>query len=199
MASSGDLARWTLEWSRHSFLPMTAIDLPEDALPLRVASETPFEGTVTFDARLTPHRSLGRGAFKFMVIGLCCLTLVISIGFFSIGAWPVIGFFGLDILLLFLLFKVNYQRARQYERIRLSRRELRIDKVSHHGRKQCFVFQPAWVRLEMKEPVEPDTALYLVSHGQKLRIGYFLSAEERIEFARALNRALNESRGQARA
>ncbi|GAB5468919.1 MAG: DUF2244 domain-containing protein [Rhodospirillales bacterium] len=167
---------------------MAAGELPQPAAP-----EAPFAGELLFDALLTPHRSLGRRGFLLLMWSLAGLSLGASLVFFLIGAWPVIGFFGLDLALLYLVFRVNYCRARQYERVRLSPRQLRIDKVTHHGRKRSFVFEPYWVRVEMREPAEPDTPLHLASHGRRLTVGSFLSAEERLDFARALQRALRQA------
>ncbi len=156
-------------------------------------SEVPFEGDALFDAVLTPHRSLGPRGFLVLMTAVCVLSFGAGLVFFLVGAWPVIGFFGIDVVLIYAFFRINYRRARQYERVRLSPQQLRIDKVSHHGRWRSFVFQPAWVRVEMEEPAEPDTPLHLASHGQRLKIGSFLSAEERLDFAKALRGALRNA------
>ena len=166
-----------------------------DSLPGPLASprEAPFVGDASFDAVLTPHRSLGPRGFRLLMAVVCLLSFAAGLVFFLAGAWPVVGFFGLDVVLIYLLFRINYSRARQYERVRLSPQQLRIDKVSHHGRWRAFVFQPAWVRVEMEEPAESDTPLHLASHGQRLKIGSFLPVEERLDFAKALRRALRDA------
>ncbi len=161
--------------------------------PLASPREAPFVGDAQFDAVLTPHRSLGPRGFAVLMVAVCVLSFAAGLVLFLAGAWPVIGFFGLDVVLIYLVFRINYRRAKQYERVRLSPQQLRIDKVSHHGRWRSFVFQPAWVRVEIEEPAEPDTPLHLASHGRRLKIASFLSAEERVDFARALRRAIREA------
>ena len=65
-----------------------------------------------FSALLTPHRSLGPTGFLILMACLGGLSFVSGIIFVSIGAWPVFGFFGLDVLLVYLAFRANYRSAR---------------------------------------------------------------------------------------
>ncbi|MBC6406293.1 MAG: DUF2244 domain-containing protein [Rhodospirillales bacterium] len=160
------------------------------SLPVPVPT---FPGGTSFDAILTPHRSLGPCGFLLLMTAVGLLSFGVGLVFFLAGAWPVLGFFGLDILVIYLTFRVNYRRARQYERVRVSPQQIRIDKVSHHGRRRTFVFKPYFVQVLMEQPVEPDTPLFLASHGQQLRLGSFLYAEERLDFARTLRTALIEA------
>ncbi len=169
--------------------------MASDFRPAASPPDAPFPGEPDFDALLTPHRSLGPRGFLVLMICVCVISFGAGLAFFLSGAWPVIGFFGIDVLLIYLAFRINYRRAKQYERVRLSPEQLRVDKVSHHGRKRAFVFQPFWIAVEMKQPAEPDTPLHIASHGKRLRLGAFLSAEERLAFARALRDALMRARG----
>lgn len=165
-----------------------------DPAPTAVPPDAPFPGEPQFDAFLTPHRSLGPRGFLVLMVTLCAVSFVAGLACVLAGAWPVFGFFGLDVALIYVAFRVNYRRARMYERVRVSPGELRVDKVSHHGRRRCYSFQPQWVRIELERPVEPDTPLHLTSHGRRLPLGSFLSAAEREDFARALGQALAEAR-----
>ncbi len=165
-----------------------------DLAPAPSSPDEPFPDEPDFDALLTPHRSLSQRGFVTLMIAVSLVSFAAGLVFFLAGAWPVIGFFGLDVLLIYLAFRISYRRARQYERVRVSRRQLRVDKVSHHGRRRAFTFQPFWVRVEMEEPAEPDTPLHIASHGRRLRLGSFLSAEERLDFAEALRQALIRAR-----
>ncbi len=152
-------------------------------------SETPL-----FDALLTPHRSLSPRGFLLVMGALCALSFGGGLFFFLSGAWPVVGFMGLDVLLVWVAFRLNYRHARQYERLVLTRDALAVERVTHYGERRAWSFQPAWVRVEIEEPAEPDTPLLLRSHGRRLSIGSFLSAEERLDLARALRAALAEAR-----
>lgn len=165
-----------------------------DLRPTAAPPDAPFPGEPQFDAVLMPHRSLGPRGFLILMAAVCVISFGAGLAFFLSGAWPVIGFFGIDVALIYLAFRINYRRARQYERVRLSPEQLRIDKVSHHGRARAYIFQPFWAAVEIQQPAEADTPLHIASHGRRLRVGSFLSAEERVEFARALREALIQAR-----
>lgn len=148
-----------------------------------------------FDAVLTPHRSLEPRWFNRMMLVLGLVSFSIGLGFLLSGAWPVVGFLGLEVLPLWWAFRVNYRRARQYEHLVLTREALSVERVTHYGERRAWRFQPAWVRVEIREPAEPDTPLLLASHGRSLSIGSFLPVEERLSLARALKAALTQARG----
>ena len=110
------------------------------------------------------------------------------------GAWPVMGFMGLDVLLIYLAFRINYRDGRIYETLCMTRQELQVTKVNYHGRSRSWSFQPAWLQVHIDNPVQHDSALTLRSHGRSLIVGSFLTPEERAEVANALSDALMEAR-----
>jgi uncharacterized membrane protein len=154
-----------------------------------IADETVFE------ARLRPHRSLPREGFRLMML-LCCGSAVFSsIPFILFGAWPVSGFYGLDILALFIAFKVSYGRARAEQQVRLSYVELFLRKVTPRGEAAEWRFNPFWARLSVVEDAEYGAlSLSVSSRGQEVPIGEFLSAPQRGDLADALRRALAKAR-----
>ena len=64
-----------------------------------------------FVARLTPHRSLSRAGFVLVMAVLGAISFAAGMVFLLIGAWPVFGFFGLDVLLVYCAFRANYRAA----------------------------------------------------------------------------------------
>jgi uncharacterized membrane protein len=98
-----------------------------------------------FSALLTPHRSLGPTGFLIFMACLGGLSFVSGIVFVSIGAWPVFGFFGLDVLLVYLAFRANYRSARAYEEVTVTASELTVRKVNHHGGVRQWTLNPLWV------------------------------------------------------
>lgn len=154
----------------------------------------PADEAPVFDALLTPYRSLGPRGF-LLVMGLIgTISFVAGLAFFLAGAWPVVGFMGLDVLLVWMAFRLNYRSARQFERLHLTRESLRVERVTHHGERRLWSFEPAWLRVEIDDPPEPDSPLTLASGRRRLSIGSFLSAEERLELAEALRAALAKTR-----
>jgi uncharacterized membrane protein len=148
-----------------------------------------------FSAVLTPHRSLGQIGFVVLMLVVAGLSFVSGIVFLMIGAWPVFGFFGLDVLLLYWAFRLNYRAAAAYEEVSVSSVALKVRKVSHRGQVREWVLNPLWVRLEKVTLEEFGIqTLLLVSRGKRLPIAGFLGPDEKASFATALNRALGEAR-----
>ncbi len=143
-----------------------------------------------FDATLRPNRSLSREGFRLLMIAFSVLCLIPGTIFFLAGAWPIVGFLGLDIALIYLAFCFSYRQARAHENVVLHDNELRVEKVDLHGRARSWSFEPYWARVEMDDPPEHDSPLAITSHGRRLVFGAFLSPEERLEFAKALGNAL---------
>jgi len=145
---------------------------------------------VFFDAILHPHRSLGRGGFKTLMGIVIALNLVVAGVLVAWGAWPVAPFCGLDVLVLWLAFRVNYRAARSYERVRLTEADLTVQRVHWKAPERRWTFHPYWLRISHDETGEPGRPVTLSSHGQSVGVGSFLSPEERSAFARGLDDAL---------
>jgi len=147
--------------------------------------------TPLFSARLTPHRSLGRKGFLVLMGVLVGVSFAAGIAFLLMGAWPVFGFFGLDVLIIYWAFKLNYRHAAATEEIVVTPYEIRVRRVSHRGHVAEWTLNPMWVRLERKEHEEFGIErLYLVSRGRHLSIASFLGPDEKASFAEALQAAL---------
>lgn len=145
-----------------------------------------------FEARLTPHRSLGQKGFRVMITLLCLSAVFSSIPFILFGAWPVAGFYGFDVLALLIAFKVNYRRASgAEERVWLSYVELRLSKTSHRGDRAEWRFNPLWSRLSLDDDEDFGAQrLCVVSGRETVTIGDFLAPPQRRDLARALSAAL---------
>lgn len=149
---------------------------------------------VVFDVVLTPHRSLSPRGFVILMSAVCAVSFGAGLAFFLAGAWPVVGFFGLDVLLIYLAFRLSYRSGRCYETVSLTRAALTVSRVDPRGRSRSWRFQPTWLQVVMDDPPGYQSQLTLRSHGQSLAIGAFLAPEERRDLAKALRRALAELR-----
>jgi uncharacterized membrane protein len=148
-----------------------------------------------FSALLTPHRSLNRTGFLVVMAFLSVVSFAAGVAFLLMGAWPVFGFFGLDVLAVYVAFRINFRRARASEEIRITPTELRLRRVSHRGHVVEFVFNPLWVQLDRKAHAEFGIEkLYLLSKGRRLAIASFLGPDEKASFAKALTAALQAAR-----
>ncbi len=82
------------------------------------------------------------------------MSFVTGMVFLIAGAWPVFGFLGLDVLLVWWAFRLNYRAAQAYEQVTVTPSELTVRKVSHHGRVREWTLNPVWVRLDRDEHEE---------------------------------------------
>ncbi|TKT82649.1 DUF2244 domain-containing protein [Aquamicrobium sp. LC103] len=150
------------------------------------AADEPF-----FRALLTPHRSLGRTGFIVLMATLAAMWLGIGAFFLSIGAWPVFGFFGLDLVLVYVAFRLNYRAARVRELVSLSRTALDIVKVAPSGKEQSYRFNPFWTRFRVARHEEIGiTGMAVEGEGRSVPIGSFLNPDDRESFSAAFGRAL---------
>jgi uncharacterized membrane protein len=148
-----------------------------------------------FSALLTPHRSLTRTGFLVLMGFLSVISFAAGLAFLLMGAWPVFGFFGLDVLLIYWAFRVNFRRASATEEISVTPFELRVRRVSHRGHVVEWVLNPLWVQLDQKIHAEFGIEeLYLVSKGRRVSIASFLGPEEKASFVKALMAALQAAK-----
>jgi uncharacterized membrane protein len=148
-----------------------------------------------FSALLTPHRSLNRTGFLVLMTFLSVVSFAAGTAFWLKGAWPVFGFFGLDVLVIYWAFRINFRRASASEEITVTPSELRVRRVSHRGHVVEWVLNPLWVQLDQKVHAEFGIErLYLVSRGRRVSIGNFLGADEKASFAKALMAALQAAK-----
>ena len=150
----------------------------------------PGTDPVLFDAVLTPHRSLSPAGFRLLIGALSAFGLAAGIAFLALGAWPVLGFFGLDIALLAWCFHANYRQGRQRERLRLTPDALTVERTNPAGAVERVRLPPWWLRVEIDESGERPGPLTLATHGRRETVGAFLAPWERVEVADALRRAL---------
>ncbi len=161
-----------------------------------IPGNAPLDELPLFSAVLRPSRSLPPGGL-LIVLGLFgAASFVAGIVFALMGAWPVFGFFGLDVALLYWAFRVNNRDGRAYEVVTVTPSELTVRKVSGRGAAQQWTLNPRWVRLD-REGIETfgTHRLFLVSHGRRLPVASVLGHHEKEGFAKALAAALSAARG----
>ena len=148
-----------------------------------------------FSAILTPYRSLSHTGFLCLMAVVGGVSLATGVIFLLAGAWPVFGFCGLDVALMYWAFQVNYRRADSYEQVTVRPSELSVRQVSHRGAVREWTANPVWVRLDRVVHAEFGIErLFLVSRGKRLAIAAFLGPQEKESFAVALSAALGEAK-----
>ena len=145
-----------------------------------------------WQAVLTPHRSLSRGGYLWLMGLVALVNLAVGTLFYTIGAWPVAGFAGLDVLAVWWAFHVNFADARRSERIVVTEHEVILERSFRGSLGQRQSFMRRWVRVDLDEDRERELVggLYLVSRGMRTEVGQFLAPSERRDLAAALRSAL---------
>lgn len=151
-------------------------------------------GGLRFDAVLYPHRSLDPRGFMTVMACVTVFSFIAGLSFFALGAWPVLGFFGLDVVLIYLAFRANFRAARIYETVQLDDACLLIRRFLPDGRILSWNLQAYWAQVELITTAPSAPLLAVRSHGKYLVFGTFLTTEERLEFATALRSALARNR-----
>ena len=145
---------------------------------------------------LHPHRSLSPRGFLILMLAIGSVSFAAGMVFLLLGAWPVFGFFGLDVAIVYIAFKLNFRSGRMYETVEVTPENLKLTRVDPAGRTIVFDFNPFWVRIKLlRDHPDGRTSLRLFSRGREVVFGQFLTDEERVAFAEALSGALIDARG----
>jgi uncharacterized membrane protein len=146
------------------------------------------------DLFLRPYRSLSPTGFWVVMAVLAIWSFVGGIVFWIVGAWPVIGFVGVDVALVWWAFKASYGDRRAYERLRLAKGCFTVERSDKRGATEHHEFPSYWLKVTLEEQKPDSNRLVLSSHGRHLVVGGFLGPEQREEVATILSEALARSR-----
>jgi uncharacterized membrane protein len=150
--------------------------------------------TVYLDAVLEPPRSLSARGFNRVMMILGGLSLFSSAVFLTLGAWPVVGFLGLEILAVWLVFNWSFrsQTARTYVRVTADAVDVR--KVDGWGRERHARVSAFFARVELDRTASGPNALRLATSARAYALGEHLTPRERESFARRLTQAISDAR-----
>ncbi len=148
-----------------------------------------------FSARISPQRSMTPRGVALVLILAAIVSFMVSVPFVILGAWPIAGFFGLDVLLLWFAFRVQAREAHAYEEITVTRPLMLVRDVSAKGRVREARFNPYWVRLKRDTHAEWGVERLSLQEGlRSLEIARHLGRGEKAAFAKALQGGLNDAR-----
>lgn len=147
-----------------------------------------------FRFELEAHRSLSHNGFIVLMLVVGLINLIVGAIFLFAGAWPVLGFCGLDVALIYWAFKSNYRAGRAAESIELTPAMLTLTRTHPSGSRERFEFNPYWVRVRLAERPDGRNDLRLASHSEEFHFARFLSDDERRDFAESLAGALLAAR-----
>ncbi len=148
--------------------------------------------SVVYSAVLRPHRSLSVGGIRLVIALVLAASAIPGVMFLALGAWPVLPFLGLEVLILYVALRWNLRAGNEFEAINLSRRALTVRRANAWGVQTETSFQPQWLQVNIEPMAVDDNRLELRSRGRSLIIGRFLPPHERVALAQSLRRELRK-------
>lgn len=157
-------------------------------------TEPSARAATIFEAVVTPHRSMStRG--MYVVFGLMAAgSLLVTSLMYFLGALPVIGFNGADLILAITLYGMNMRAARASEVIRLTDERLTITRTTPRGRRSEISMAPHWLRAELEENTGSNPILSIANRECRHIVGLALGEAERRDLAQALRAAFERLR-----
>lgn len=133
------------------------------------------------------NNSLSSGGRHLVFAFIFVVSVGVAIAFALLGAWPILPFAGLEMLVLYVAFRHVDRHAADFERIAVEGDKVHVESfeagnIRHHE------FNRHWARLVVDSG---GNRLALRSHGRELEIGRFVNSERRIEMARELERQMH--------
>lgn len=155
-----------------------------------------IDEVVYLDALLTPNRSLSPRGFAIIMSVVGGASFISGMAFLSMGAFPVVGFFGLDALAIYLAFRWSFRRQREETRITITAKSVHLFHRKADGSERRVELPSAFARVELDEPVE-STSWLRIEHGRTAYvIGRFLTLPERKSLLLAVRSALISARSE---
>jgi uncharacterized membrane protein len=151
-------------------------------------------GQIYLDAVLEPPRSLSPRGFNRVMLVLGLFSFTLGVGFLATGAWPITGFMGLEILALWLVFRISFRKQAARTYVRVTADDVVVRKVDGWGHERRACLASHFARVEFDRAAEGPNALRLATSNKAYPLGEFLTPKERETFARRLGEALLDAR-----
>ena len=136
-----------------------------------------------------PNRSLTPSVRRGLIGFILAASVIVSLGFWLAGAWLVMPFAGLELLLLFVALRVIARNDTSFESIRLEGDRLTVtrhlpDCESHHS------FHAGWAKVSLEGDRPADRLVCIRSHGRSAHVGALMTPDQRSTLATDLQQRL---------
>jgi len=145
---------------------------------------------ILFKAEITPHRSLSLRGTRRVIGFVCTVSLCTTTLFWHLGAWPIAGFNGAEILLAVILLYMHRSSGRQREVLMLCESCLRIVRTDARGEASERVLPNGWLNVVLAERPGRVPGLFILDRGQLVEVAATLGEVEKRDLAEALKEAL---------
>ena len=154
------------------------------------------EARIHLDTVITPERSLPMAGFKVLLGALIVVNLLMAVFFLVIGATPVPIFLGLDVLGVFIAFRISYRRAAIRERVVVTADEVQVLKEIGGKGRTVWSSPTAFTRIELDRSGKYGTRVRLALSRRRLLIGQALGPKAREDLAEAVEAAIRSARSE---
>ena len=145
-----------------------------------------------YEITLYPYRSMNKLGFFILMFTLALISFVAGIMFILIGAWPVFGFFGLDVLLIYIFFKLNFRSGKKKEVIILDKKNLIIKFYNPKKIEKIYKLDPNWLKINLIKLKNSTSKLQISSKNKSVIVGSFLRYQEKNDIICSLQKALKK-------
>jgi uncharacterized membrane protein len=150
---------------------------------------------ILFEAVSTPSQSLSARGMRLLCLFSAAGAAVPGGLFLVLGAWPVLGFLGVEVALVLGLVALHRRwAARAWETVQLTGQQLRVVTANGRGGMREAVLQPYWTKVMLEEQPGGTARLALVQRHRRVEVGGFLSDAEKRDLGEALAAALTRYR-----
>ena len=149
---------------------------------------------ILLEAYLSPNVAIKLSAVRWILSLFGCVCVFVGVTFALIGAQPVLGFMGIEIILLFAVYQFCVRNSRMAEQIILSGHSLLFRRIDRYGNISITNLEPLWLRVEIGRAKGVFRHIILASKGRTYNVGVFLTPEEKVVLLNALQRALRKLR-----
>ncbi len=145
------------------------------------------------DITVLPYRSLSKKGFRNLMFIVSFVFFAVGVFFWYIGAWPVFGFLGLDVLLLYYAFKMNYKSGEIFETVKVLSQKLCITRNFPSGKMQTWNLDSYWTKVEILNPARHQHNLIVKSKDKVVLLGSFLNYNDKKKLLSQIESALKLS------
>ncbi len=161
----------------------------------RPPSPPPPTEPVLFEAVCTAHQSLDDRGMRAVAVLVIAASAAVATLFTVLGAWPIIGFTGLEVLLVLGLLSLHRRGGRRaMEVLAITGGQLVVRRTDTRGRREELALDAYWARVSLEERPGTASRLLLTERRRGVEVGGLLGDAERRELAAMLSEALRRYR-----
>ena len=144
--------------------------------------------------RLQPQVTLFKTETKVVLFLLVLFSWIIGGSFFLLGAWPVLIFLAVDILLIYYFLKKGSSNVADWDEIDIQSKELIVRKVRNSRCLNVFNIPTYWSKVELTGQRYGRSKLIVSFRNNYSEIASFLDWKSKVKLERYLNFELHKLR-----